>query len=354
MNRTRLVLVVALLAAAGAAAAGLVAWRAEGAMGGLPDELRDRGTIARVGDGDLGSIRAEGARIAPVSRFPGLAAALEGYDPEAVPRAMRDAGVAAILVGRDRPGVDAPDAPIADRMRAFAHVPFLRAVRLAPAGAIYEVDPNLDLSEAERDALARIARAIVGGERPPPLSAFPPALRATRSVEVMVLLRENGSPRLWRSARGSSIGRSLVTAATVARERWTERAQAMGGPLDEMLPRLDVEVSLLLEDGTLGVRDRAFVEQAFTSAHGVAYEQRSSWRYLLPAATREAGGGSAVRAYEHLFALNGQPPETLASENVRLYRLVVSPLSSSPAPASSRRSSDVLPLGAGGSPSPID
>lgn len=170
----------------------------------------------------------------------------------------------------------------------------------------------------------------------------------------MVLLREEGSPRLWRSARGSSIARALVLATVKARERWIERERAMGAPLDVVLPRLDVEVSLLLEDGTLGARDRAFVERVFTSAHGVAYEQRQSWRYLLPETTRQEGGGSAVRAYERLFAQNGLPPSTLESPSLRLYRLVVDPLSTSPSTTGPRRSLDPLPVLGAGSPSPSE
>jgi hypothetical protein len=347
--RPRVAAILVLVAIASGITAFFAFRRAGDVLGDLPEELRDRGTVARVGGGELAAITADGTRIVPLEELDHLARALSGHDPEAVPDAMRADGVSAILVSSEPGGVDAPDATILERLRAFGRLSPLRAVHLAPAGALYEVEPTASLPTAEREALARVARAIVGGERPPPNEAFPPSLREMRSVEIMVLLRENGSPRLWRSARGSSIARSLVTAAVVARERWIERERAMGGPLDVALPNLDVEVSLLLEDGTLGARDRAFVERVFTSAHGVAYERRSSWRYLLPQSTREAGRGSAVRAYEHLFAQNGLPPETLESPSCRLYRLVVEPLSTSPSAATRRRSVDPLPslLGAG-------
>lgn len=351
VSRARAVVALVVVAAALGLAWFFAAERAEDALGGLSDELRDRGKIARLGGGAIERLDAQGARVVPVERLARLKRALDGYDPEAVPAAMRADGVSAILVSGESPGVDAPDATVGERLRAFGRVRPLRGVRLAPAGALYEPDPTLGLAPAEREALGRVARAIVAGESPPPIRAFPPALRAVQSVEVMVLLRQNGSPRLWRSARGSSIARALILATVKARERWIERERAMGGPLDEILPRMDVEVSLLLEDGTLGSRDRAFIERAFTSAHGVAYEQRRSWRYLLPEATRVEGRGSAVRAYERLFAQNGLPPSTLESPAVRLYRVAVEPLSTSPSIDGPRRVMPSLPVLGVGSPS---
>jgi hypothetical protein len=148
----------------------------------------------------------------------------------------------------------------------------------------------------------------------------------------MVLLRSNGTARLWRSARGSSIARALITACVVARERWHERAQALGGPLDGQLSRLDVEVALLHEDGTLSEADPGFIDRVFTPVHGVAFERTRSWRYYLPDATREHGGGSAVAAYSALLIENGQEPSVLGEAQMRLYRLVVTQLGRSPAP----------------------
>ena len=87
----------------------------------------------------------------------------------------------------------------------------------------------------------------------------------------MVLVRDRGRPRLWRSARGSSVARGLLLAAQVARERWQEREAAMGGPIEEALPRMDVEVSLLEEDGTPAVFDRysnAFIKIYFPIPEG--------------------------------------------------------------------------------------
>ena len=106
----------------------------------------------------------------------------------------------------------------------------------------------------------------------------------------------------------------------------------MGGPLSRVLPTLDVSVHVLEEDGTLGSRSRPFVESAFGPRHGVAFEHRGNWRYLLPDATRERGAGSSVRAYEALFSDADMPPESLDRPDVRLYRSVARRLAISPAP----------------------
>jgi hypothetical protein len=175
---------------------------------------------------------------------------------------------------------------------------------------------------------------MLGGAKAPKLQSFPEALRRVQPVEVMVLLRERGKARLWRSARGSSLARALLTATEVARDRWHEREQAMGGPLAPLLPKLDVEVALLIDDGTVASRDAAFVDRVFFPVHGVGYERKGSWRYMLPEATADAGRGRASHAYRKLFVDDGLPEDSLARRELRLYRLRVQTLAlSPPAPA---------------------
>jgi hypothetical protein len=67
----------------------------------------------------------------------------------------------------------------------------------------------------------------------------------------------------------------------------------MGGPLDVMLPSLRIEIASLGDDGTLGDRDDAFLDRAFFPEHGVGYENKGTWRYFLPEATRDKGQSSA-------------------------------------------------------------
>ena len=122
-----------------------------------------------------------------------------------------------------------------------------------------------------------------------------------------------------------------------------EREAVMGGPIDRRLHSLKVEVYLLEDDGTLGDRSPAFLERVITPEHGVALEDcgrdRGSWHYLLPEATRERGGGSAMRAYAELLEDAGMPADALEKSDVRLYRLVARPVGSSAPTSSSRGSS---------------
>ncbi len=324
-----------LLAAIAAAAVvyGLVRFDVLGfsAKTALRDALEQRGRVAVVSDADLMTIAPPGTELVPVERLSALRSALAGHDGAAVARAMELDGVQALWVdpasqaARTRTRAGSVQAQLA----RYAHVDGLRGLYVSRRAALYARDPFDALSAVDRQAVAGVARGLLEGARSPRVASFPEALRRVQPVEVMVLLLDRGKPRLWRSARGSSLARALVTAATVARQRWIEREQAMGGPLDAALPRLTVEVSLLGDDGTFGERDAAFLERALSPAHGVGYEDKGAWRYLLPDATREKGAGRASRAYASLFAEDGLPETSLARKELRLYRLFVSTLATS-------------------------
>jgi hypothetical protein len=296
---------------------------------GLAQALVQRGRVAVYGDERLASMTAEGSTLVAAAAAPGVLAALEGGDAERLRAAMREAEVDALLLDAASP---AAEDSLAGRFGRYASVPGFRGLHLAPTAALYAPDPTAALSEAHRKALARVARGLLRGARPPRITSFPEPLRRLQPVEVMVLVRQGPRPRLWRSARGNSIARALNTAAVVARKRWFEREQAMGGPIDELLPRMRVEVALLADDGTIGATEPAFIDRVFTPEHGVAYERKGAWRYQLPAATREAGQGRASVAYRQLFSDDGLPPDSFGAPEVRLYRLLVDTLAVSEPP----------------------
>lgn len=302
---------------------------------GLARELRDRGRTAVVGGDDLLRITAEGAELIASRDVPGLDEALAGTDEMVLTEVLVAEGIAGVLVDGRSPGDASEGASVEARLRSYANMESLRGVYLTPTAALYERRRDLTLEPRHRDAVARAARQLVGGSGMPRIRAFPEPIRRSRNVEVMVMLEQGGRPRLWRSARGGSIARALVTAASVARQRWAEREQAMGGSIDDRLPRMTVKVYLLEEDGTLDERSGAFVERVFSDVHGVAFEHRGSWHYLLPRATAERGGGSAMVAYSELFSDAGLAGDSLTREDLRPYRLVAREVGTSP-PAVSR------------------
>ena len=322
-------LVLGLLAAV--IAGGLALRESTVRSGGLGSSLRDRGRVAVLPGSPWLRRQVEGTTFLPATDAVSAALALESLDGDA--RALAealDAMDAWGLLVETRPAAEARD--VLGRLATYQRTPPLRAVYLTPTEALYTRDLESADALPEGELLAQVARGILEGRSAPPVAMFPEPLRRMRSVEVMVLLRSNGTARLWRSARGSSIARALITACVVARERWHERAQALGGPLDGQLSRLDVEVALLHEDGTLSESDAGFIDRVFTPVHGVAFERTRSWRYYLPDATREHGGGSAVAAYSALLIENGHEPSVLGEAQLRLYRLVVTQLGRSPAP----------------------
>jgi hypothetical protein len=88
------------------------------------------------------------------------------------------------------------------------------------------------------------------------------------------------------------------------------------------LPRLTVEVALLQDDGEIGMRDAGFVDRVVTPIHGIGYERKGGWHYLLPDATHAAGRRPS-RAFQQLFSDDGLPEDSLSSNELRPYRLAV-------------------------------
>jgi hypothetical protein len=229
------------------------------------------------------------------------------------------------------PDAKASDATVRGKLARLQHVEGLRGLALSPALAVYAPAGNVAFSEKERTALVYVARALLRGAREPSLSSFPPSLRRVESVEVMVALSPPGGSRLlWRSTRGTSIPRALMAATRVARDRWHEREATMGGPLRDKLATLEVEVSLLVEDGTLASSEAAFVDRAITSQHGIGFDFRSDWHYLMPPDVQKRGGGSPYRALTQLGSDYAVSPAALARPETRIYRFVTELVGVSP------------------------
>lgn len=295
-----------------------------------------RGRVVLVGDGSGWELHPSGTTLLPLPGIPALAEALRGRDNAAVVQAMTGANVQGLLID-----VRQPNQGVAQQLAQMARVNGLHGVFFNRSAAFYVLDPLRSLSPALREGLAVVARKLVGGVMPPRISSFPASVRRLDPVEVMVLLRSGDRPRLWRSARGSSFARALLTAAAVARQRWIERAASLGGRLDVMLPAMRVEVSLLTDDGELGTRSESFVDRAITVEHGVGFERKGSWHYLLPDATHRAERTPSV-AYRQLFSDNGVPADSMGDGDLRLYRLAVQPIgASNPAPTKDDGLSDV-------------
>jgi hypothetical protein len=286
------------------------------------DALARRHIVHVFGDGEA-TLRCEGIRLEQLPD--GLARGLDERTPDALVGFLRAHKGSALALA---PGTR--EHGVGKQLASLAHVPTLLAVALSPELSVYAPARELTLSGEEREALAYVARALFRGAREPDVASFPPALRRVERVEVMVTLSKQGEPRLWRSARGTSIARALLTATRVARDRWREREQAMGGPLAQQLLGLDVEVALLTEDGTLLSHQGPFVDRAITADHGIGFDRRTAWHYVLPReVARRKGGFSALSTQLRELGLS---PAVLGESDTRLYRFVVVPLGASQAP----------------------
>jgi hypothetical protein len=245
-----------------------------------------------------------------------LEVALRGSSAQAVVTALKkEKGAAFAFVPSKGNG-----SSIGARLARLEHVELLQGIALGTKLSIYGTAPAFAFTEREREALPHVARAMFRGAREPSLTSFPAALRRVVRTEVLVAILEKGEPRLWRSARGTSIARALTTATRVARDRWRERESAMGGPLTERLATFDIEVSILVEDGTLMETTSAFVDRAVTKVHGVGVDHRNDWYYFLPRDVAKHGKGSAFQALSALVAERGLASTVLEEPSTRVYR----------------------------------
>ena len=281
----------------------------------------------------LGEQHVEGVKWVRWERAPApvRSTLLEGNDGRRAAAALREAGIDGVLVALAEPpaarGRDAGSGTVHGRLAAARHVAGWRGVLLRPEAVLYEPADVHEPTARERAVIGQVARGILEGRRPPRITSFPPAWRRIRTSEVMVAVRTpRGKLRLWRSARASSMARALLTACSVARQRWMEREEALGGPIEEVLPRMRVEVALLLDDGTLLEHGPAFLDRVVTKEHGVGFEQGGGWHYVLPEGRQ---GVSASRALAQLVERQGLPSSALQRGDVRVYRFVVVPLAES-------------------------
>lgn len=287
----------------------------------LSPELRGRGRLAVIGDTRLAGTDAQGTTTLQVSALGAVHKALKKADESQLNQALRRDRVSGLLVGPLRYSAVRVQDPLSLKLLNYAALDDFRAEFLSERAALYLPYRRPAITPVMGKALAHLARKLLSGSRPPALQSLPTELTQPDDVEVMVLIRNQLEPQLWRSARSSSVARALLTACQVAKDRWAERAQAMGGPLPSLLESLSVEVWLLTKDGTLTDRTDVFVNHVFKPEHGVAYEHKAAWRYMLPEFVRKVGRGSAVEAYMQLFRTGGEPEASLQRRDIRLYRL---------------------------------
>jgi hypothetical protein len=254
-----------------------------------------------------------------IDAHPSVKEAVEGTNPETLREAMQEAGLRGLWVSVT-PGASADsELSLHQRFSAGGIVRGFRGAALTLEGLLYVIEETEWPAALCDRVLARVARGILEGSKPPPLDAFPAELTMPQGIEVLVLLTSGRGPRLWRSARAQSIADGVITAALAARQRWEERMETMGGPLGDRLDDLDVHVAFLFDDGTFDRDAISLIDTLVKPRHGVAYEQPARWRYSLPRATHDAA--SPTEAYRNLFRDNGLPEDSFERRDLRLYRL---------------------------------
>ncbi len=295
--------------------------------------LENRGKVAVISGDHLLRVKPSGTQFVAVEEIPFLLGSLSRRTPSELFEAMSRSDVQGLIFRDHENETPGEQKTLRERLMAYGRIAGLRCAFLSSVATLYLRHPEEALPPIAKQAVAGVVRGILAGARPPRITFFPEPLRRLRETEVMVLLRQGERTRLWRSAKGNSIARALIAAASIARRRWIERERMMGVPLDELLPKLDVDVLLLTDDGTVLLREPRFIDRVFTEEHYVAYQWKGGWRYQVPDTTGKNSGCSAVEAYQRLFTKNNLPVESLRRTDIRLYRLAASLIAHSPATA---------------------
>ncbi len=281
------------------------------------EALKNRGRVLCLGDLECGSLHVDGTSW-PAPESPSIiAAALVRDHSDDFVRALERGHIAGVLVARG----SAEPSTVWGALRNFAAVEGLRGVFVSEDVAYYELDPNPTVDAIYGLALATVSRRMLEGADAPQERSFPEPLRVARAAEVLVALRDGQTDRMWRSARGTSIANALLVATAALKTRWQERASAMGESLPSAMRHLNVVVSMMNDDGTLESQAGRTLDVAITDAHGVGYSDRSDWKYALPHAVRQAGGGR--NALRHLLEEAHESETTLLRADVRVYRFTV-------------------------------
>lgn len=314
------------IALAGLGFGGLAWYRAQAEVARA---LEPFGKVAVLGS-DAWVERAGKNAVSAASIEP-LVRALKERTTSPVQMALSGAGLGAIVV----PFLESPDGgepadprAVEVRLRALHHLPPLYGALLREDFAVYVPELRAVPGTQLRNALAGVARGVLSGAAPPAEDSFPGRLSRKENVELLVMLKEGSSPRLWRSSRGASYARALITASSAARDRWAEREQSMGGPLTEALGRLTVEVARFEPDGTLESSDARFLDRAITKHHGIGVEHRGAWKYVLPSAIKH-GPGEPRDALMKLLSDEKIPASLLGTEELRVYRFALRTLAAS-------------------------
>ncbi|MEZ4392304.1 MAG: hypothetical protein R3A48_14540 [Polyangiales bacterium] len=281
-------------------------------------QLRDRGSVAVSGSIPAGMVLRD-VGVVPLDRAPRLAAALDGRDGAAVASALRAQHLDGLVL---RAGVRrAADATsVHGRLASYRPVAGLASVYLDEVASVVDPAEVFDLSVEDAQRLVTVARLILSGATAPPERLFPENLRRARPAEVALILRDGGTPILWRSTRSGSVARGIIDVSFAVLDRWTTRQQEQYGRMRDALLTKTVTVAIFYDRGVLGARDGAFLRRvADPRVWSVGYERVTSWEYSLP----QLPGAPAEDPVATLRALTrerGVPPPGHLRPEITLYR----------------------------------
>lgn len=281
------------------------------------------GKVLRIGDAaDDAHAQTWRKRSVRVSDLPGLKEAEQQNNADHFAMILQQHGISWVFAKNCATSVSAAQEPNQFKLCQKHSLNRIRGEYFSEFGSLYRLhEPTRESNESTKKALLLVTRKILEGANPPQLTSFPAELQNAQATEVMVVLKRNNTPVLWRSSRAGSFARALLQAASVAKERWDERHTTLGGKLSDALVDLTLEIYVLEDDGTLGSRNPTFVDQFISADHGVAFERKGAWYYSLPGFPRETRVKQPSARYQELFEKYGFRGDIFKRQDLRLYRL---------------------------------
>lgn len=172
-----------------------------------------------------------------------------------------------------------------DEQKLYAPSERFRVISISPQDVVVGSSRKQVAGSA---ALSQFIRQLATTSMEPELSRLPQAWRMPFEEEVLVQLRTSRGDRLWRSAKGATLGEALMRAMRHARKRWQE----VYAPANTWF----VDVLVLREEGDLIELKDADLSLAVSTTHGVGFEGPKFWRYRLPAERSDETPQASFRA----------------------------------------------------------
>ncbi len=254
----------------------------------IAQKLRKSGTIIGIGDNTL-KLTAEGSRIVGVETIPGLTAALEGQDVDAVIHLLTRNKVKKLVVdpsiARRNP---MPKISVKNRLALGRPVGRLSATLMTMELFVYELTTPFSISNSAMQLLTKIARDGMAG-RPFTVPPDAPALKKSPSIWTMIMTvrKVQDSHLSYHSKAGDNPYAVAYKLGEKGRKYYKRKKRFIEkiGALDDVFDKkLTLDLEVFYDEGTfMGPKENLFMWRIIEPGiHGIRMNVDGRIHYLPP------------------------------------------------------------------------